>query len=37
MIYFIDDVADNLNQGIDFLITDENFPNSLAAFTTDFG
>ena len=37
VIYFIDDVADNLNQGIDFLITDENFPNSLAAFTTDFG
>jgi hypothetical protein len=37
VIYFIDDAADNLNQGVDFLITDGNFPSSLAAFTTDFG
>jgi beta-mannanase len=37
VIYFTDDVADDAAQGIDFLITDGNFPNSLAAFKTDFG
>ncbi len=34
-IYFIDDTADNVNQGIDFQVTDGNFPNSLAALETD--
>jgi len=37
VVYFVDDVADNNNQGIDFLLTDGNFPNSLAAFEADFG
>ncbi len=36
-IYFIDDTADNTNQGIDFQVTDGNFPNSLAALKTDMG
>ena len=36
-IYFIDDTADNVNQGIDFQVTDGNFPNSLAALETDLG
>jgi hypothetical protein len=36
-IYFIDDVADNNAQGIDFLLTDGHFPNALAAFEADFG
>ena len=37
VIYFIDDVADNNAQGINFLLTDGDFPNSLAAFEADFG
>lgn len=37
VIYFIDDVADNANQGINFLLTDGAFPNSLTAFRSDFG
>jgi beta-mannanase len=37
VVYFIDDVADNNNQGIDFLLTDGHFPNSLAAFEANFG
>lgn len=37
VVYFVDDVADNNNQGIDFLLTDGHFPNSLAAFEADFG
>jgi hypothetical protein len=37
VIYFTDNAADNESQGIDFLITDGNFPNSLAAFKSDFG
>ena len=36
-IYFIDDVADNNAQGIDFLLTDGHFPNALATFEADFG
>ena len=36
-IYFTDDTADNVNQGIDFQVTDGNFPNSLAALKTHFG
>jgi hypothetical protein len=36
-IYFIDNVTDNDNQGIDFLLTDGNFPNALATFEDDFG
>ena len=36
-IYFTDDAADNASQGIDFQVTDGNFPNSLAALKTDFG
>jgi hypothetical protein len=35
-IYFVDNPTDNVNQGIDFLITDGDFPNSLATFKTDF-
>jgi hypothetical protein len=37
VVYFVDDVADNNKQGIDFLLTDGHFPNSLAAFESDFG
>jgi len=37
VIYFVDDVVDNNNQAIDFLLTDGHFPNSLAAFEADFG
>ena len=37
VIYFIDNVADNNNQGIDFLLTDGHFSNALAAFESDFG
>ena len=37
VVYFVDDVTDNNNQGINFLLTDGNFPNSLAAFEADFG
>jgi hypothetical protein len=36
-IYFVDNPTDNANQGIDFLLTDGNFPNSLTAFKADFG
>ena len=37
VVYFVDDVADNNNQGMNFLLTDGHFPNSLAAFEADFG
>lgn len=37
MIYFVDDTADNVNQGVDFLLTDGRFPKALAAFKADFG
>ena len=37
VVYFVDDVADNNSQGIDFLLTDGRFSNSLAAFEADFG
>ena len=36
-IYFVDNPTDNANQGIDFLLTNGNFPNSLTAFKADFG
>jgi hypothetical protein len=36
-IYFIDNTTDNVNQGIDFLLTDGSFPNSLAVFKSLFG
>ena len=36
-IYFVDDATDNAQQGIDFLLTNGKFPNSLTAFETDFG
>jgi hypothetical protein len=37
VVYFVDDVTDNNNQRINFLLTDGHFPNSLAAFEGDFG
>ena len=37
MIYFIDTSADNVSQGVDFLLTDGRFPKALAAFKTYFG
>src|ERR1035437_4620762 len=37
VIYFVDDVSDNNNQGMNFLLTDGHFPNSLAAFAQEFG
>jgi hypothetical protein len=37
MIYFVDTTADNVNQGVDYLLTDGRFPKALAAFKADFG
>ncbi len=37
VVYFVDDVADNNTQGVDFLLTDGHFPKSLSAFEADFG
>jgi hypothetical protein len=36
-VYVTDDVADNVSQSIDFLLTDGHFPNSLATFKNNFG
>ena len=36
VLYFIDTPTDNTNQGIDFLVTDGKFPNSLAALKANF-
>jgi hypothetical protein len=36
-IYFVDDVADNIGQDIDYLLTDANFPHAMAALESDFG
>jgi hypothetical protein len=37
MIYFVDTTADNVNQGVDYLLTDGRFPKALGAFKADFG